>query len=163
MANENYIDQGTTLKINGEVDADYAWSMEGVTDNNGRVSARIDLGATPRPYLYRWRCKCAWQANPAQGTGLELYQSESDGTYEDGDVGTADAALSDTDITRNLHMFGIVKADEADTSDQIKGGVIEVYERYLSIVGFNKTGATLNATDSNFYFSLTPIFGDPQA
>lgn len=163
MAGEIYLKEGTTLKINGEADAAYAWSMEAVADGAGRVSARIDLGAAPRPYLYRWRCKCVWQANPTLNAALRLYKSESDGTYEDGDVGTADAALAAANALTNCKQFGAVKADTADTSDQIAGGVIEIHERYVSIVGWNAGGAALNATDSNFYFGLTPISDQTQA
>lgn len=163
MSGEMYLKEGTTLKVNGEADADYAWSMENVANGAGRISARIDLGAAPRPYLYRWRCKCAWQANPTKGNALKLYKSESDGTYEDGDVGTADAAIASADALVNCRQFGQVVADTADTSDQIAGGVVEIHERYVSIIGWNAGGTTLNATDSNFYFGLTPISDQQQA
>ena len=162
MSGEFYIDVGTTLKINGEGDADYAWSVESLADGAGRVSARIDLGAAPRPYVYRWRCKCTWQATPTQGGALQLYISESDGTYEDGDIGTSDAAMGDVDMRRNMYKFGSVIAEEADTSDMISGGVVEIYERYVSIAAYNDGGSAVNATDSNFYFGLTPLFVDPQ-
>ena len=162
MANELYINEGTTLKINGEVDADYAWSMEAVANNAGRVSAVIDLGAAPRPFLYRWRCKLAWQATPTANQSLWLYKSESNGTYEDGDVGTADAAIVAAQKS-NMDLFGQVLVDTADTSDQINGGVLECYERYLSIAGWNEGGSAINATDSNFYFSLTPIYDQMQS
>jgi hypothetical protein len=162
MANENYLGVGTELQINGEGGADYAWSVENLVDDNGRVSARIDLGAAPRPYLYRWRCKCEWDANPTQGNALKLYKSESDGTYEDGDVGAVDAALGDSDILRNLKMFGRVVADEANTTDMQNGGVVEIYERYVSMVAWNDGGADLEITDSNFQFFLTPIYDQQQ-
>lgn len=163
MAGELYLKEGTAKKINGEATADYAWSMEAVGNGAGRISARIDLGAAPRPYLYRWRCKCAWQANPTKGGALKLYKSESDGTYEDGDLGTADAALASADALVNCRQFGQVVADTADTSDQIAGGVVEIHERYVSFIGWNAGGASLDATDSNFFFTLTPIYDQQQA
>jgi hypothetical protein len=162
MSKEIYIAEGTPLLINGEVGADYAWSMEGVANGAGRVSARIDLGVAPRPYLYRWRCKCAFQATPTAGNQLRLYKSESNGTYEDGDVGESDAALVAAQLT-NMRQFGAVTVDTADTSDQIAGGVFECHERYLSLGGWNASGAAINATDSNFVFYLTPIYDQQQA
>ena len=54
MANELYIADGTILQINGEAGADYAWSVEGLADAAGRVSAQVDLGAAPREYIYQW-------------------------------------------------------------------------------------------------------------
>jgi hypothetical protein len=162
MSKETYLAEGTALLINGEVGADYALSMEGVANAAGRVSARIDLGAAPRPYLYRWRCKLACQATPTAGNQVRLYKAESDGTYEDGDVGTADAELVAAQLT-NMRQFGAVTVDTADTSDQIAGGVVEIHERHVSIGGWNASGATLNATDSNFVFTLTPIYDQQQA
>jgi hypothetical protein len=162
MAGELYLNEGSALNINGEAGADYAWSMEGVTNGAGRVSARIDLGAAPRPYLYRWRCKLACQATPTAGEKVRLYKSESDGTNEDGDVGTADAVLAEAQLA-NMRQFGAVTVDTADTSDQIAGGIVEIHERYVSIGGWNASGATLNATDSNFVFTLTPIYDQTQS
>jgi hypothetical protein len=149
------IAEGTVWKVNGEADADYAWSVEGISDGNGRVSARIDLGAAPRGHLLRWRGQYKTQSSPTQGNALKIYVSASDGTYEDGNVGTSDAALSDSDVLRNLTQVGQIIADEADTTNMISGGVFSCYERYLSLVAWNDTGAAINATDSNFIFFLT--------
>ena len=51
MPSKLYIANETALLINGESGADYAWSMEGVTNTAGRVSAQIDLGAVSRAFL----------------------------------------------------------------------------------------------------------------
>ena len=162
MAKEIYIVEGTPLKINGEADAAYAWSMEAVANGAGRVSARIDLGTAPRPYLYRWHCKVPFQATPTAGNELRLRKSESDGTYEDGDLGVVDAALA-AEPTGNCRQFGSVKVQAAGTQDNIASGIVEIYSRYVSIVGWNASGAAVDATDSNFFFSLTPIYDQQQA
>lgn len=163
MSKEIYLAEGVALKINGEVDADYAWSLEGMANAAGRVSARIDLGAAPRPYLYRWRCLCCWQANPTKGGALMLWKSESDGTHADGDVGTTDAALGADNALANCRHFGQVVADTADTSNQIAGGVVEIHERYVSFVAWNFGGTALNATAGNCIFTLTPLCDQQQA
>jgi len=162
MANELYINRGTSLLINGEVGANYAWSMEGVANAAGRVSAQIDLGAAPRPYKYSWSCEVQWQATPTQGAVLELYIAgapDADATQIDGDIGNTDAALGDIDMRRNLRAIGIVTSENAAASEIcVASGVFEHYDRYISLVGYNAAGAAINATDSNFRFNLVPIY-----
>lgn len=161
MANEAYVKIGTAITVHGEASANYAWSMEGVTNGNGRVSAQIDLGATPRPGIYAWACEVQFQATPTQGKGLELYLATAPdhaNTRIAGDVGTTDAALGDVDMRRNLRPLGYVVSENAAASEKCNAsGVVEITTRYVSIVGYNDSGATINATDSNFYFSLTPV------
>lgn len=161
MANEAYIAVGTAITVHGAAGATYAWSMEGITNGAGRVAAQIDLGASPRPGLYRWACECQFQATPTQGKGLELYIATAPdhaSSRIDGDVGTTDAALGDVDMRRNLEFIGTVISENAAASEKCNAsGIVEITSRYVSLVGYNDSGATINATDSNFYFSLTPI------
>ncbi|NNF66356.1 MAG: hypothetical protein HKM98_02490 [Gammaproteobacteria bacterium] len=160
MANEAYITNGTALLFNGEVGADVALSAEAVADGAGRVSAQRDLGAAPREFMFSWSCECQWQATPTQYGVLEIYVAgapDSDSTQIDGDVGASDAALGDVDMRRNLKFIGRVVSENAVASEVcVNSGVFTHYQRYLSIVVFNAGGATLNATDSNFRFDLTP-------
>jgi hypothetical protein len=160
MANESYITGGTVLSINGEVGADYAFSMEGVTNAAGRVSAQIDLGAVPRESIYAWSAEAQMQATPTQYKTIDLYIAKApdhDSTQIDGDVGASDAALGDVDMRSNLQFIGSLSSENAAASEKMVGsGVFSTYDRYLTIVGYNDTGATVNATDSNFQFKLTP-------
>lgn len=166
MANELYIDVGTSKLVNGEAGADYAWSVEGIANGAGRVSVQIDLGAAPRPYLFGWSCEVQFQATPTQGAMLELYKAgapDADSTQIDGDVGASDAALGDVDMRRNLQYFGCVVSENAAASEKcVASGVYEHYLRYISFVAYDASGASVNATDSNFVFRYWPIFGDPQ-
>lgn len=166
MPNAIYIDKGTELLINGEAGANVAFSVEGLTTSNGRVSAQIDLGAAPRPSEFEWSCEVQWQATPTQGLGLALYAAgapDSDATQIDGDVGSTDAALGDADMRRNLKYIGYVASENAAASEIcVASGVFRHTMRYLSIVAFNEAGATVNATDSNFKFLLRPIFSEVQ-
>ncbi len=156
---KSFITSESTVKINGEAGADHAWSMEGVTDGNGRVSVQIDLGAAPRAAIFDWSCEYLAQATtPVQGAVLELSKAgapDDDSTQIDGDVGATDAALGDVDQVRNLRSIGSVTQEEADTTKMVGSGSFTHRQRYLTIVGKNETGATINATDSNFIFKLT--------
>lgn len=160
MANENYIANGTALLFNGEAGANVAFSVEGLTNAAGRVSAQKDLGAAPRPYIYSWSCEVQFQATPTQGDVLELYIAtapDGDSTQISGDVGSSDAALGDVDMRRNLQYIGSVVSENAAASEKcVAQGSFVTYDRYLTIVAYNASGATVNATDSNFRFDLQP-------
>lgn len=166
MANEVYVHKGTSKLVNGEAAADTAWSMEGVANSAGRVSAQIDWGAAPRPDWYSWSCECQWQATPTQGSVLELYVAgapDADNTQVDGDIGTTDAALGDVDMRRNLKHIGAVVSENGAASEVcVASGRFQFTERYMSIVGYNAGGATLNATDSNFRFNIVPMYWKAQ-
>lgn len=160
MANEAYIANGTALLINGEAGADTAFSVEGLSDGAGRVSAQIDLGVAPREYIFAWSCEVQFQATPDQYGKLDLYIAgapDGDSTQIDADVGASDAALGDVDMRRNLRYIGSVTSENAAASEKcVASGVFEHMDRYLSIVAYNDSGAAVNATDSNFRFDLTP-------
>lgn len=160
MANEAYVTKGTAKLFNGEAGADVAFSVEGISNGAGRVSAQYDLGAAPRPALFSWSCEVQFQATPAQGSGLELYIAgapDGDATQIDGDIGSTDAALGDVDMRRNLKFIGYVVSENNAASEKcVASGRFEHTERYISIVGYNASGATVNATDSNFRFDLQP-------
>ena len=149
MANEAYIATGTALLVNGEAGADVAWSVEGVANSNGRVSAQIDLGASPRPGFYKWSCEVQFQATPTQYAGLELYKAgapDGDATQVDGDTGQSDAALGDIDMRRNLQSIGFVASENAAASEKcVASGTFEHADRYLSLVAYNASGATISA------------------
>lgn len=162
MANESKVGSGTALSINGEVGADYAWSVEGLTNANGRVSAQIDLGAAPRYGWFAWSCEVQFQATPTQGKGLELYYAtapDGDSTQISGDVGATDAALGDIDMRYNLNPMGSAISENAAASEKcVANGEIVVSDRYLTLVAYNDSGASVNATDVNFQFVLTPKY-----
>jgi hypothetical protein len=158
MANESYMANGTALLINGEVGADYAFSVEGLANGAGRVSAQIDLGVAPRPYIYAWSCEVQFQATPTQYKGLELYIAtapDNDSSQIDGDVGASDAALGDIDMRYNLTPIGVVLSENAAASEKcVASGVFVAYNRYINIVAFDDSGAAVDGTDSNFRFNL---------
>jgi len=166
MANESYIGNGTALSINGEAGADYAFSVEGLADGAGRVSAQIDLGAAPRPSIYQWSCEAQFQATPTQYGTLDLYIAEApdgDSTQISGDVGSSDAALGDVDMLRNLKPIGSVVSENAAASEKcVTSRELMTLARYISIVAYNDSGASVNATDSNFRFDLQPKYWQGQ-
>ena len=153
------INIGTALKFNGEAGADVAFSMEGRTTTNGQVSAQHDLGASPRDFMFNWHAEILAQATPTLGKTVDFYAvaaPDNDATQIDGDVGASDANITGSTQVVNLLWIGSVVWDAADTSKQNGSGTFSHTSRYISILGINNTGATLNATDTNFLFYLTP-------
>ena len=153
-----FITAESTVKLNGEAGADHAWSMETIADGAGRVSIQVDWGAAPRANIYDWSAEALMQATPTQGTTIDFYIAtapEDDATQVDGDLGVADAALGDIDQLRNLQYIGALVIEEADTTKMVGAGSFSTNVRFFSIVGMNNTGATINATDSNFVFKLS--------
>jgi hypothetical protein len=166
MANESYINKGTAVLINGEAGAGVAWSMEGVANGAGRVSAQKDWGALPRPNRYSWSCETQWQATPTQGGVLELYVAgapDGDSTQIAGDVGSTDAAHADGDVRRNLQYIGSVVSENAAASEVcVRRGEFTFSDRYMSIFGWNAGGASINATDTVTRFDIQPIYDQGQ-
>ncbi len=162
MANEAYIRRGTPKVAN----TDFTWTVAGLANLAGRVSAQIDLGVTPRPALYHWVCECQFQATPTQYRTLDLFFStapDDDPTRVDADLGQIDAALADVDMRQNLKQFGAVVSENAAAAEKcIASGRIMLTERYVSFVAYNDGGASINATGTNFVFKLTPIFWQGQ-
>jgi hypothetical protein len=162
MANEIYLNKGTSKLVGGESGADVAWSVEALANAAGRVAAQIDWGAAPRPDWYEWSCEVQWQATPTQGLTLDLYVAgapDADSSQIDGDVGTADAALGDVDMRRNLKWIGAVVSENAAASEVcVASGKFQFTQRYMSLVAYNGAGATVNATDTNFRFNIVPMY-----
>lgn len=150
--------ESTGLLCSGAAGADVAWSMESVASAAGQVAAQLDLGASPRNWEFSWHCGLYLQATPTQYTTVQFYAASAPNGYSTlitGDVGSSDAALGDVDQLRNLQYIGSVTVEEADTTLMVGAGFFRFRHRYLSLVGFNNTGATINATDTNFQFVLT--------
>lgn len=167
MSKENYVVEGSAILVNGEAGAAYALSFEGVTNANGRVSAQIDFGASPRPQRFGWICEWQTAGTPTQGKGVELYLAaamSNDATRIEGNVGQSDAALANADVRRNLTPIGSVVAETATSNKKfIASGEFITRHRYGSIVAYNDSGATINSTDSNFKLYLIPLSDQQQA
>ena len=79
-----------------------------------------------------------YETAPQIGEVIELYLFQSDGTYVDGTVGTADAALT-SDKRRNGMFIGSVVCDTTSTSTDIVARFqdVPISSRYYSIGVWN--------------------------
>lgn len=108
----------------------------------GRVSAQQDRGAGSVAGLYEVIGVFQFETAPAVGEAVEIYLFQSDGTYVDGTVGTADAALT-TEKRRNGMLIGAVIADTTSTATNIVGRFqnVPISSRYYSIGVWNASAA----------------------
>lgn len=138
-----------------------------ITTNAGRLSGRLDLGAWPRPILWRWWAKCQMQATPTALRCVSLHYAmwddESTPGRPQGDVGASDAAFNTKNDLANLTHFGDIICDAASAAVDFVGmGFVELRSRYISLVAWNDMNATSSATASTFEFRLTPQFDELQ-
>lgn len=131
MANKIYYNPETaiTFKDSG---GSAVLTLQNLGFGVGRISARYDRGAGSKPMRHRWTGVFQFETAPAIGETIEIYLAASDGTYVDGTVGTADAALT-SDKRRNLKLVGTVVVDTTSTgTDIVRSGTCEIVSRYIS-------------------------------
>ena len=157
MPNKIYRAIETTLSFR-DSGGDAVITLQNLAFAAGRISARYDRGAGSKPRLYHWRAVMQFETAPVVGEIVELYLFESDGTYMDGTLGTADAALG-TDKRNNGKLFGVVVVDTTSvTVDIVASGMVIINERYFSIgVWTGSAGDNLENTANASRVNLTPV------
>jgi len=126
-----------------------------LANNAGRISARGDLGDFPRTTSYEWRAKLRSNVAATLAAAAKLYLVQSDGTYVDGNLGAADAAVAGADKLNNLKQIGQILIDISNTTDYMQAsGVLSCTSRYMSLLVRNETGQAIN----DFEFVLTELF-----
>ncbi len=141
------------------------FSPASVANAAGRISDQADLGSGARSRLYRWSAKTKCQATPTLNALIRVYLVCADDTTDlDGGAGTTDAAFATEALLKNLQYIGNIIIDAAGTGAMKASSMnaIEITSRYVSVVWWNASGATLDATGSNHQFTLTPVADEIQ-
>lgn len=162
MASAIYRGIGTPLSFR-DSGGDAVLTLQNLGFGAGRVSARYDRGAGSKPRIYAWRAVMQFETAPVVGEIVEIYIFESDGTYADGTVGTADAAL--TSVKRaNGRLIGIVVVETTSTAtDIVAGGMCMINEQYFSVGVWNASaGDNLENTANASRVILTPVYDEIQ-
>ena len=156
MANKVFIARGTPVVFQ-ESGGDAVITLLNMLTGVARVSARYDQGAGSTSEWWEWRATFQFDTTPVLGESVDLYLALSDGTLEDGDVGTADAAVL-TPVLRNLVFIGSVVVQVATaTVDQRASGICRIPSRYFSLVVHNNTADSLENTANVNTITMTPI------
>lgn len=156
MANLVYVARGTPIVFQ-ESSGDVVITLLNMLTTVARVSARYDQGAGSTSEWWEWRATFQLDTDPNLGESIDLYLAFSDGTLEDGDVGTADAAVL-APVLRNLTYIGsvIIQIGTA-TVDQRASGICRIPTRYFSVVVHNNTVDSLENTANVNTITMTPI------
>ena len=138
---------------------DVVITLQNLAFGAGRVSAQYDRGSGSKAQLHEVVGVFQFETAPALGEAIELYLFESDGTYQDGTVGTTDAALT-TDKRRNGMFIGAVIADTTATATDIVARFkdVPITSRYYSIGVWNASaGDNLENTANASRIIVTPM------
>lgn len=157
MANKVYraVESAITFKDSG---GSAVITLQNLGFGAGRISARYDRGANSLPARYRWRAVMQFETAAVVGELVEIYLAPSDGTYVDGNIGTADAALT-TDKRRNLDLIGVVVVDTTSTATNITAsGICYIWDRYFSVGVWNASaGDNLENTSNASLVEFVPM------
>lgn len=122
-----------------------------------RIGGRKDLGAAARSEWYNWRFTTQFETAPVVAEVIDIYLAWSDGTNEDGQLGTADAAGAE-EAGRNMKLIGHLIVTSVDAAhDMTASGIARIPTRYVSPMIVNNTADNLKATNDTSLFVLTPM------
>ena len=157
MANKIYRAIETAITFQDSA-GDVAITLQNLGFGAGRLSARYDQGAGSKSRLWNWRAVVQFETAAAVEERVEIWLFESDGTYADGAVGTADAALT-SDQRKNGKLLGVVVVDTTGTATNIiASGVCVISTRYFSIGVWNASAAdNLENTANACKIIMTPV------
>lgn len=160
MANKVYHATETEIVFKSS-GGDATFTPTSLADSAGRISAQYDRGTGSKPQLYKWYAIFKATSTLTVGTRLEIYLATARtgaNTVITGNQSTSDAALSSTDKLHNFQPVGAVVADTATGTDQFVGsGLVEIRDRYVSVIWHNKLGQALSATAGDHSFVLVPV------
>lgn len=160
MPNEILVKYGTA-KSWKNTGGDAVFTGTSVANGAGRIGGALDFGAT-RAGRYRVQVVTKFVATPTSGAPLEVYLVRSDdNTTRDANLGSSDAAVSDTDLRAQCLYCGSLPADNV-TTQQVASFEVETGARYLSPLLWNATGAALSATAADHIINITPIVTEIQ-
>ncbi len=134
-------------------------TLASVANGAGRIGAQHDRTAGVQPTLYLWELeiKCATAPTLRRGALLFVAQAHTSALV-DGNLGTADAAVSSRDRLANLLPCGVVIIDEANAARSFKAsGLVEITARYFSPVVWNDTAVAFSSTATDFTLRFTPV------
>ena len=170
MAGEVYIEDGSTITW-GDSGTTYTMTLQNLATVAGRVGARADLGAWPRPIVYRWYLEIEWAVAPTIDQVVELYfggwDNDTGPASAMGQLPSTDtsyaAASADLSKRKNLLPAGVVTAETAAVGPFSSGGLIALPYRYVSPMIYNGGGQALKNTANACVLRLTPVYSQVQS
>jgi hypothetical protein len=132
-------------------------TMANIAAGAGQYSDQLDRGAGAHAADYEWRCWLALTGTNVLNEAVEIYFGTSDGTNNDGGLGTTTSALV-TAKRNNLKFMGQLLVDQTTTNVvMIASGLVHVRSRYLTLAFWNATSLPTQNSASVNECSLTPM------
>lgn len=169
MTNPVYSQIGSTITWQ-DSGGTYTMTLQNLATVAGRVGARADLGAWPRPLLWRWYMEIEWAVAPTIDQAVELWFAGWDndtgpasptGQVPATDTGYA-AAAAGLSKRKNIIAAAPVTAETAAVGPFSAGGVIALPYRYVSPLVYNGGGQALKNTANANFIRLSPFYPDIQ-
>lgn len=150
---------GNWLLVNAVV-----WTPQNEGTGKGRISAVWDRGAGDLPVQYSVMASTRWAATVAAGDQLRLYLLSSlasaTAALADGAVSFGDAEItSEANATTNARYY-LRGPCAATATDQLwlASSEVEIYPRYLSLVGWNSSATkAFTNTASDHWVMFRPV------
>lgn len=169
MTNPVYVEDGSVITWQ-DSGGTYTMTLQNLATVAARVGARADLGAWPRPPMFRWYVETEWATAPASGNGLELWFA---GWDNDTGPASPQAQVPATDTgyaagaaglskRRNMIYGGVVTAETAAVGPFSNSGLVLLPYRYVSPLVYNGGTTGLKNTANATFIRLTPVYPDIQ-
>ena len=158
VTSNQYVSPGTAKVFGDSAQTpDVTWTLSALASGAGRISARFDKGSGAQPALWELKCRLQLTGTNVVGASVEFYISPSDGTNPDGEIGTADAALT-TDKRRDLTLAGVLVVDQTTTNTTMtRSFQVYVPNRYFSLGVWNATTLPFKTDTAVHRCTATPM------
>jgi hypothetical protein len=165
MPNAVYLRRGTS-KVFKASGGDVTFSVDGISNGAGRVSARADFGAAPAPDMFEVTMEIDATSTPTTATVARVYVIGADastgGTRVDGGWSESDQAASDEDRFRNCKLIASVQADEVSGNKFTRTERFSDSRRYFQVAVWNAYGVALSSTANDTVITITPLYYEIQ-
>jgi hypothetical protein len=137
-------------------------TLQNLAAATGRISARFDRGAGSIATWYMCRAKIEKGIASVVNEVVAVYVSTSDGTNPDGNVGTADAALTTANASALPLIIPLLITSTATNTPFTSSAPVWIPTRYFSVGVMNSTTGLLRNTANSCVISFTPLVDELQ-
>lgn len=171
MPNEIYGELGTRVTFESS-GGDEPFTLTSLASGAGRISDQYDRGADPQPVEYVGALRLAFAVQPTVnnlvriyfGEGWELRQGGTPTIDQPGQLGAADAAVSDEDSFNNWDVVGTLYVPPSASTNQITVPIppFTSFARYLQFGVWNAADQAFSSTAGDFELAIWPAYREIQ-
>lgn len=159
MPNKVYTNTETDIYFGSGTAPTVEFSPEGLPIGSGQISTSKDLGAFPHSSIYRWIAQTSVAGTGSLNGAVEMYLATSpDNSRFDGGLTANNSMIGNSNVKKNLHWMGSIGVQTVGSGAlYVTSGIVEIYNRYVSLVWFNQSQAKLWPVSGVHQLILTPI------